>query len=458
MVYTRSDGTTFRAGTILALQYAVLFLMIFYPIRLWAETVIHHDLVVTLQPDQHRLTATDTITFPEDRPGQLVFRLHPEFAPTSPANDVHIEPVAKTAWENRYRVRLPAGGRRFSLRYHGRLYHELESPDESYARGIPRTQGQISEAGVYLTGSSRWYPDFGSRWITFSLRVKTPDDWQTVSQGSRVIRNSGDVTWSTETPQEQIYLVAGRFEEYTRTTGELEAMVFLRRVEPRLAETYLGATTRYIQLYDTLIGPYPYSKFAVVENFWETGFGMPSFTLLGPRVIRFPFILHSSYPHEILHNWWGNSVYPVYEKGNWAEGLTAYLADHLIKEQQGQDGEYRQTVLQKYRDYVSREKDLALHDFTGRHSSATEAVGYGKAMMFFHMLRRQLGDRVFKKSLQAFYRDFKFAHADADLPPDEAHGGIYDTPPVQRRSGAGMDRRRPRSSLARFGTQAAPLP
>ena len=31
---------------------------------------------------------------------------------------------------------------------------------------------------------------------------------------------------------------------------------------------------------------------------------MPSFTLLGSSIIRFPFILNSSFPHEILHNWW----------------------------------------------------------------------------------------------------------------------------------------------------------
>ena len=70
-------------------------------------------------------------------------------------------------------------------------------------------------------------------------------------------------------------------------------------------------------MYRQLIGPYPYGKFALVENFWETGYGMASFTLLGPQVIRFPFILNSSYPHEILHNWWGNSVFVDYASGNW---------------------------------------------------------------------------------------------------------------------------------------------
>jgi hypothetical protein len=60
---------------------------------------------------------------------------------------------------------------------------------------------------------------------------------------------------------------------------------------------------------------------------------MPSFTLLGEQVIRFPFIL-SSYPHELLHNWWGNGVF-VGAGGN-CEGLTAYLADHLIAGQRRQ--------------------------------------------------------------------------------------------------------------------------
>ncbi|HUO77302.1 MAG TPA: M1 family aminopeptidase, partial [Thermodesulfovibrionales bacterium] len=155
-------------------------------------------------------------------------------------------------------------------------------------------------------------------------------------------------------------------------------------------------------------------KFALVENFWETGFGMPSFTLLGPKIIRFPFIINSSYPHEILHNWWGNSVFPDSAKGNWSEGLTAYLSDHLIKEQQGSGVEYRETTLQKYADYVVAGRDFPLVDFRSRHSSPSEAVGYGKSLMFFHMLRRELGDRSFIAGLQDFYNKNKFSFASFD--------------------------------------------
>ncbi|HUL78940.1 MAG TPA: M20/M25/M40 family metallo-hydrolase, partial [Vicinamibacteria bacterium] len=167
------------------------------------------------------------------------------------------------------------------------------------------------------------------------------------------------------------------------------------------------ATAQYLEMYRGLVGPYPYAKFALVENFWETGYGMPSYTLLGPQVIRLPFILGSSYPHEILHNWWGNSVFVDDEAGNWCEGLTAYMADHLIQEQRGRGEEYRRDTLQKYRSYVRDGRDFPLTEFRARHSAATEAVGYGKMLMVFHMIRRRIGDEAFRRWTQAFYREYR---------------------------------------------------
>ncbi|MFQ5560444.1 MAG: M20/M25/M40 family metallo-hydrolase, partial [Nitrospinota bacterium] len=193
--------------------------------------------------------------------------------------------------------------------------------------------------------------------------------------------------------------------------GNVAAMAFLWTPDDRLANKYLEVTAQYLQMYEKLLGPFPYKKFALVENFWETGYGMPSFTLLGPRIIRFPFILHSSYPHELLHNWWGNSVFVDYESGNWSEGLTAYLADHLIKEQKGQGAEYRSGSLQKYADYVHKENDFSLSGFLSRRGDSTEAVGYGKSMMMWNMLRRLVGDEVFIRSFQHFYKNNKFKRA-----------------------------------------------
>jgi hypothetical protein len=280
--------------------------------------------------------------------------------------------------------------------------------------------------------------------VSFSLEVQIPSGWDAVSQGERIRHVDEDgqmqVRWESPEPQEEIYLTGGRFTEYSRAAGPVQVMVFLRTPDEGLANRYPEATAQYLEMYTRLIGPYPYKKFALVENFWETGYGMPSFTLLGPKVIRLPFILHSSYPHEILHNWWGNGVHVDFKTGNWSEGLTTYLADHLIQEQRGTSVEHRRATLQKYTDYVKdpasglasagsgrggiggatvphgppqidAAKDFPLTEFRSRSSSVTEAVGYGKTLMFFHMLRQRLGDEGFIRGLQKFYRENRFKRA-----------------------------------------------
>ncbi len=379
---------------------------------------LHHDLKVTLAPAEHRLTAVDSITLPKDHPREIEFTLHKGLKPLSPTPVVRIEKQADkqgAAPLESYKVLLPPGLRAFALSYEGSINHPVEQTGKEQARGFEETPGVISSEGVYLAASSGWYPDFGSPLLTFDIDVRLPAGWDAVSQGARSLHDRGGnetfVRWNSPEPQDAIFLVAAPFAYYEKTAGPVQAMVFLRSPDQSLSEKYLDATVRYIDMYNRLIGPYPYRKFALVENFWETGFGMPSFTLLGPKVVRLPFIINTSYPHEILHNWWGNSVYPEYEKGNWSEGLTAYLADHLLKEQQGGGPDYRIATLQKYADYVRGNKDFPLTEFRSRHSPSSEAIGYGKSLMFFHMLRRELGDDAFTKGLREFYRKYRFRFA-----------------------------------------------
>lgn len=49
--------------------------------------------------------------------------------------------------------------------------------------------------------------------------------------------------------------------------------------------------------------------------------------------------------------------------------------------------------------------DFSLKDFRIRHGSSTEAIRYGKSLMFFHMLRMKLGNKMFIDGLKKFYRN-----------------------------------------------------
>ncbi|NNJ98441.1 MAG: M20/M25/M40 family metallo-hydrolase [Gammaproteobacteria bacterium] len=392
----------------------------------FALAVPHHDIEVHLDLKNAAIDVRDTIKLSQDHSSSLMFTLHPalqvkllsdsakltEISQQSDIDDLDSQ-QANTIIPRRYRVDFIGATRQFTLRYQGNIAHALQSHGEEYARSFEQTPGLVSPTGVFLSGSSAWYPQIDGGLLSFDLKLHLPDGWKSMSQGQLIEIGKRTVEhWRAMTPQEEIYLIAGPFTAYTSTENNITAMVLLREPDTTLAEKYLDHTHQYIDLYSTIIGPYPFTKFAMVENFWETGYGMPSFTLLGSRVIRLPFILYSSYPHEILHNWWGNNVYIDFSSGNWAEGLTSYLADHLIKEQRGSASAYRRDTLQKYADYVGKAEDFPLSHFRGRHSARTEAIGYGKTMMLFHMLRLQLGDDAFKRGLQAFYKQQRFQLAD----------------------------------------------
>jgi hypothetical protein len=393
--------------------------LLFYGISCHAQDLPHHHLKIVIDPGNHSLKCVDEVSVPAGSPRTLNFLLNRELLPISADSELRAYGTLEAENLTRYAVTLPEGKRSFTVSYGGEVF-EPPKQDMREARVFEQSSGIIAEQGAVLSGASGWYPIIenvpGDGMITFALDVAVPRDWDVVSQGRMTRRLPAEdgtrtTSWEEQRPQDEIHLIAAPFRVYGKVEGDVTELVYLRSPDNELAQQYLDATTRYLGMYRRLIGDYPYAKFALAENFWETGYGMPSFTLLGSQVIRLPFIIYTSYPHEILHNWWGNGVYVDYQTGNWSEGLTAYLADHLLQEQKGTAAEYRRSTLQKYTDYASAGRDFPLKEFVSRHSASSEAVGYGKSLMMFHMLRRRIGDDKFKLSLQRFYAKFKFRRA-----------------------------------------------
>ena len=399
-----------------ALRFLGLLALLSASAGLRAQPVVEHRMDVLLTPASGTLAVRDTLTLP-DGVDNWTFVLHEGLNPEVAEGGAELNSIGTQDHLEVYRLRVHSPDP-VTLRYAGAIRSGLETLREGMGRSRQTSRGMISEDGVYLDGYSGWYPRDPNSLQRFQLNVQLPSAWTAVSQGAgpdlAQTADSATMTWREDQPQDDIYLLAAPFFRYAKPTAFGEAQVYLRTQDKALAERYLEATEHYLALYSGLIGPYPYAKFALVENFWETGYGMPSFTLLGPRVIRLPFIIHTSYPHEILHNWWGNGVYIDDENGNWGEGLTAYLADHLLKEERGQGADYRRDSLKSYADYVREGDDFPLRDFRGRHGSASQAIGYGKTLMVLHMLRRDLGDDIFLSGLRRFYRDNRFRTAGFD--------------------------------------------
>lgn len=271
----------------------------------------------------------------------------------------------------------------------------------------------IDERGLSLTGI--WYP-YMPGLFKYSLSALLPEGYEAVSEAERIektIRSGvAEFFFDFPHPVDGINFIAtNRYEIIKDHYKDIEIYAYFFPEDIGLARTYIEYTKKYLKLYEDIIGEYPYKRFSIVENFLPTGYSMPTFTLLGQDVVRLPFIVETSLGHEILHQWFGNLVYIDYEQGNWAEGLTTYLADHLYKELEGKGWEYRKQILINYESHVTDKNEFPIRDFRGRVDSATRSIGYGKAAMVLHMLKDLVGEEVFYRSLRDFVHEQKFQRA-----------------------------------------------
>jgi len=273
----------------------------------------------------------------------------------------------------------------------------------------------ISSEGVMLLHD--WYPAVEGL-CRYKLTAEVPGHFEALSESETTVVQTSKgmkvISFDFPHPLPGISLVAGTYMTRTETFHGIALKTFLFAEDRELADTYLAHTKRYIELYESLLGPFPYKTFAIVENRFQTGYSLPTYTLLGSQVIRLPFIVETSLGHELLHQWFGNHVYVNYAAGNWSEGLTTYLADQWYNHLKGSGAEYRKKILSDYMNYVTPANEIALLGFRGPDSYASRAVGYGKAAMVFHMLRMKLGDALFFKSLKEFIASCQYREASWD--------------------------------------------
>jgi hypothetical protein len=400
-------------------------------------SILAHDLTVEIEPARHWLRATDTVSLamPASPTDAISFMLHASLRVASiRARQEGVEqtlewttqPAGASAGEPRadaqvVAVRLPPDLRSsrsllIEWRYEGPIHDPPREPRRLRFVTPSETGGHIGDEGVYVSGETGWYPDRSGSLATYRLSVTVPDGWEPVTQGvqleRRVVRAGGDARvltrWDSDAPSEALTLVANRFVVAQRAWPSASGrpvlvQTYLFPDDAGLADEYLDASVRYLTTYETLLGPYPFPKFAVVENFFASGLGMPSFTLLGSGVIKRHYVQPYALGHEVVHSWIGNWVFNDERSGNWVEGLTTYLANYYHEELHGtpeQAREQRRLMLLGYAVYVRPEEDYAVGSFRRKTDQRDNAVGYQKAAMVFHMLRREIGEAAFWKGLK----------------------------------------------------------
>jgi len=379
----------------------------------WREpAIVRQEIAVTLIPSDHLLVGESIITFAAGtQRGSL--RLSPaaiiesvtiagdkipfSFAEGALFLDIPVKAgrgtvVVKVGYRAIFNDSLPL--------------HPGNSEDPTYG-----VNGAITPRGTFLGYGAGWYPAPSSTPLFRSVRVTTPAGTEAITAGKRASRGTAGAfshsSWEEQQPVGELSLCAGPYRIEERRVDGVDLYTYFYPDNASLASRYLDAAAKYLRLYRDLFGPYPFEKFAVVENFFPTGYGFPSFTLLGSSIIRLPFIIDTSFPHEIAHSWWGNAIPVDQSEGNWSEGLVTYLADYLLKERRSpaEARDYRMQLLADYTALVTADTDLPLSAFTSRVDPASRTIGYGKGAMVFHMIRTEIGDRAFFGALREICRD-----------------------------------------------------
>jgi len=378
-----------------------------------AELTAAHNLQIELVPAQKKLIGADDITITTDGSKILAFRLSENLARIK----VFVGSEQRDFEFNNGRLLLKlkpheqTAQLRIRMRYSGIFDDPV--PDRPVNTDNPGygVTGTISSKGTFLLAGAGWYPELINSRATYRVAVAAPAGWIAVTAGrcrGHITKNEKTVsTWEVDYPVRGLALSAARYVVEEKSVGSVTAATYLLPQNRHLAASYLDATAGYIALYSDLFGAYPFQKFAVVENFFPTGFGFPSYTLMGGTVLRLPFIVHTSLGHEIAHCWWGNGVYVDYATGNWSEGLTAYVADYLFKEMKSEKAarQARRQWLRNFATLVRPDNDFALSRFQSRYDPVTKTIGYDKSAMVFHMIRQLIGEKAFWGGLRDLYRD-----------------------------------------------------
>jgi hypothetical protein len=394
--------------------------------------ILKHDMKVVIDPISHRLAARDRLALEAvgrdvkeivltlhkalvvawvSREGRLLpFRPRAMMPSAAPEAGPAVRPDARRAHDIVVALDRPARpGETIVLDfdYAGEINDPPKEPRHLRFVTPSETSGYIGPEGVYIGPETYWYPDLVGSLASYRVSVTTPPGWEAIGQGAMVAREAASngtvTTWETPAPTEGLTVAAGKFVVATRKSGATEIATYLYPEDAGLADEYLTAAASYLEAYAALLGPYPFARFSIVENFFASGLGMPSYTLLGAGSIRRHYTQPYALGHEIVHSWIGNHVFND-GGGNWVEGLTTYLSNYYWHELAGdlrKARDERRMMLLSYAVYVTPAQDYPVAQFKRKSDQRDSAIGYSKAAMVFHMLRREIGDAPFFAAIKA---------------------------------------------------------
>lgn len=304
-------------------------------------------------------------------------------------------------------------------------------PDKHYPHKPTQvwTQGEDED-------SRFWFPcfDYPGQLATSEIRVKVPKPFLAISNGELIHTESdGDAKiyhWLQHQPHPTylMTLAVGDFAETKEEWQEIKpdgqptrsvpVTYYVEKNRQEDATRSLGKTPRMIEFFSQAFGyPYPFPKYAqvCVEDFIFGGMENTSTTLLTDRCLLDERAAldnrntESLVAHELAHQWFGDLVVIKHWSHAWIkEGMASYSEVMWTEQEYGKaDAAYYR--LQEARNYFAEDSARYRRPIvTHIYREAIELYDrhlYEKGACVYHMIRAELGEKLFLKAIQTFVQD-----------------------------------------------------
>ncbi len=322
----------------------------------------------------------------------------------------------------------PATTVSLKIDYEGELRQDVAAGEVQGEIHNFSVQAHVGNEGVYLAPAGYWYPrlslpddaPLSHHLSDFELVTNRLEGFELVAglEAVSTSEEAGDrLRWQSPFPMRGLVLLGGPLERHTRVHEGITLHAVIAPGKEAVAQDILAASAEYLDRYQPLIGPYPFSEFTVLEAFFSSGFAFPTCTqIAGSQLSEYrQYRRHGYLDHELLHNWWGNGIFGDTTDGNWTEGLTTYMANYAGFVLDGDEvgARKQRRNFSNFLSAIAPEHDLPLGTF-GQEDGAGRGIGYSKGAAVFHMLERKIGSDEFLAGLRLFTDEYMGRHAGWD--------------------------------------------
>ncbi|MBD2082116.1 M1 family metallopeptidase [Leptolyngbya sp. FACHB-17] len=299
------------------------------------------------------------------------------------------------------------------------IYFIAPTPDYPNKPTQVWTQGEDED-------SRFWFPcfDYPGQLATSEIRVEIPKPLIAVSNGELIATEDRGDTQIYHWHQKEIHptylmtLAIGDFAELRDQWHGKAVTYYVEKGREDQARLSMGKTPRMIEFYSQKYGyPYAFPKYAqvCVDDFIFGGMENTSTTLLTDRCLLDERAAidnrntESLVAHELAHQWFGDLVVIKHWSHAWVkEGMASYAEVMWTEEEYGRE-EALYYLLGQARQYLDEDasryrRSLVTHVYREAIELYDRHI-YEKGSCVYHMMRAQLGDELFYRSIATFLND-----------------------------------------------------